>query len=126
MTDEIRVFRLQGDLPFIQAVDEVDDCLRLAREDGRSRVLVDLRGLTGFAPPDLLARVGMVRRWAATAGGRLAVAIVCQPDFIDGERFGVVIARSLGFEGNVFEDEKDALYWLEETPALWSSPPPEF
>ena len=126
MAHEIRILRLAGDQPFAQAVDEVDEALRQARADGVGRLLVDIRGLTGFASPDLFARISMVRRWASTAKGQVRVAMVARPDLMDGERFGVVVARSMGFDGDVFEHEEDALYWLEQTPSLWVGPPPEF
>lgn len=126
MPDPIRSFRIEGPQSFAQAVDDVDERLRKARAEGASRVLVDVRGLTGFGKPDLLARLGMVRRWAATAGAQMRVAMLCSPEFIDGERFGVVVARGLGFDGDVFENEEDARHWLDQQSALWTGPPPSF
>jgi len=117
-----RTFRIEGSQPFSQAVDDVDACLRQAVEDGDRRVLVDVRGLTGFAKPDVLARVGMVRRWAATAQGRLKVAFVSRVEIDDAERFDVVLAKGLGFDGDVFETKEDAIQWLEQEPALWTGP----
>lgn len=96
MAHGFRLLRLQGDPPLAQAVDEVDACLRQARDDGHAREFVDVRGLACFAAPDLLSCLGMVWRWADMAQGRLRVAIVSHSDFIDGERFGVVVAQSLG------------------------------
>jgi hypothetical protein len=126
MTEEIRVFRLHGSQSLAQAVDEVDQCLRDALAAGDRRVLVDVRGLTGFAKPDLPARMAMVRRWAETAAGRVKLAVVSPVELNDGERFDVVIAQSLAFDGDVFEDESDARRWLEQSPALWRGPPPAF
>ena len=126
MADTFRSFRIEGIQPLAQAIDEVDACLRQAVEAGDRRVLVDIRGLTGFPRPGLLARMGMVRRWAATCRGRLRVAMVSRADFIDIERFGVVVARGLGFDSNVFENEDDAIHWLEQEATLWSGPPPKF
>ena len=126
MAQEIRIVHLAGDQPLALAVREVEAAIQRAREEGITRLLVDVRGLCGFASPDLLTRVDMVRRWASAAGGQVKVALVCRSDLIDSERFGVVVAQSMGFDGNVFEDEQDARFWLEQTPALWSSPPPQF
>lgn len=120
MIDRIHEFRLHGDQPFAQAVDDVDACLRQALADGARRVLVDVRALTGFAKPDLLARIAMVRRWAATAQGRLKVAMLSRPEIDDGERFDVVFAQSLGFDGDVFEHEADARRWLDQLPETWN------
>lgn len=117
MAAGIRIFRFEGSQPFARAVEDVDDCLRQAVENGDRRVLVDVRGLTGFAKPDVLARVGMVRRWASTAQGRLKVAFVSRPEIDDTERFDVVLAIGLGFDGDVFETEEDAIQWLEQASA---------
>jgi hypothetical protein len=125
MAVSFRIFRIEGSQPFAQAVGEVDACLRQAVENGDRRVLVDVRGLTGFAKPDVLARVGMVRRWASTAQGRLKVAVISRAEIDDAERFDVVLAKGLGFEGDVFETEEDAIQWLEQEPALWTGLRPE-
>ena len=114
--DQIRSYRLQGTRTFPQAVDDVDQCLREALESGARRVLIDIRELVGFAKPDVVARIGMIRRWADTGQGRLKMAIVSRAEIIDDERFGVVLAQSLGFDGNVFEFEEEARYWLEQSP----------
>lgn len=124
MAAPVRIFRFEGSQLFLQAVDDVDACLRQAVADGDRRVLVDVRGLTGFAKPDVVARVGMVRRWAATSQGRLKVAFVSRAEIDDPERFDVVLAKGLGFDGDVFETEEDALHWLAQEPALWAGPPP--
>lgn len=118
--DEIRRYRLEGSRSFAQAVDEIDQCLSDALTSGIRRVLIDIRGLSGFAKPDVVARVGMVRRWAATAQGRLKVAMISPAEINDHERFDVVLARSLAFDGDVFEHEEDARHWLEQSPALWA------
>lgn len=126
MPKGIREICLSGDQSLAQAVDEVDACLREARADGVERLLIDLRGLTGFPSPDLLARSSMVRRWAATSQGRLKVAFVSRAELNDGERYDVVLAQALAFDGNLFEDVDDARQWLEQSPALWTGPPPTF
>lgn len=126
MPKGIREIQVSGDQSLAQAVDDVDDCLRAARSDGVERLLIDLRGLTGFARPDLLSRSSMVRRWAATSQGRLKVAFVSRPELNDGERYDVVLAQALAFDGNLFEDIEDARHWLEQSPMLWTSPPPTF
>jgi len=114
--DKIRSYRLQGTRTFPQAVDDVDQCLREAFESGARRVLIDIRELVGFAKPDVVARIGMIRRWADTAQGRVKMAIVSRAEIIDDERIGVVLAQSLGFDGNVFEYEEEACLWLEQLP----------
>ena len=44
----------------------------------------------------------------------------------DGERFDVVLAKGLGFDGNVFENEEGARHWLDQEQGLWIGPPPTF
>ena len=122
MGDTPLEFRPQGPQSFLQAVDAVDDFLRQAVDDGVRRVLLDVRGLTGFASPDLAARAWMLRRWAATARGRIRLAMVCAPEWTDGERFGVVFARSLGLDGDVFPSEDEARDWLDQLPETWHAP----
>lgn len=117
--DEIRAYRIEGTQSLAKAVDDVDQCLREALDAGVRRVLVDVRGLTGFAKPDILARLGMVRRWAATTQGRVKMAMISRAEINDSERFDVVLARSMAFDGDVFEHEDEARRWLEESPALW-------
>lgn len=116
--DDIRTYRLEGTRSFPQAVDEVEQCLREALASGARRVLIDVRELVGFDKPDVVARIGMIRRWADAAQGRLKMAIVSRAEIIDDERFGVVLAQSLGFDGNVFEVEEDARLWLAQSPAV--------
>ena len=119
MPDVIREFRVSGSQSFAKAVDDVDDCLRLAIAEGARRVLVDVSGLTGFAKPDVVARAGMIRKWAATTQGRLKVALISPAHLNDGERFDVVLAQAMGFDGDVFENEDDARHWLELLPETW-------
>lgn len=118
--------RLEGVRTLGQAVDEIDDCLRAAREAGVRRLLIDIRGLSGFPKPDITARLGMIRRWAASAGGGMKVAMISPRSLNDGERFDIVLAKSLAFDGDVFETEEDARCWLDQRPALWAGQPPVF
>lgn len=64
---------------------------------------MDVRGLTGFAAPDLLTRAGMVRRWARTAQVQVRLAVVSRPEIDD-----------------------DALHGLEQEASLWIGPPRAF
>ena len=122
MSDALLTLRPNGPQSFLQAVDEIDASFAQAVDDGVRRVLLDVRGLTGFASPDLAARAWMLRRGAATSRGRLKVAMVCAPEWTDGERFGVVLARSLGIDCDVFEDDEHARDWLDHLPETWHGP----
>ena len=126
MAGDVHVVRLEGVRTLGEAVDEVDACLRKARSDGVRRLLIDIRGLSGFPKPDVSARLGMVRRWAASAGGGMKVAMISPRSLNDGERLDIVLAKALAFDGDVFETEEDARHWLDQRPALWAGPPPVF
>lgn len=109
---ELLVVRLEGGQPFSVAVQQVDDALRQAVEHKIRKALVDVRGLTGFERPSVAAISEMARRWAATSQGRVKMAMLSRPDLNDPERFGVIIARRLGFDVEIFETETAALGWL--------------
>lgn len=110
--DGIPVVRLDATLPlFAQAVDRVADVVLRMVAEGQPQLLVDV-GEVAFEAPSLVDRLCMVRRWAEAGGGRLRIAMVARPEFIDPDRFGVVAAANFGLAGQVFEREADALAWL--------------
>ena len=111
---------------FERAVDLVTDAIRRAVAENRPHLLVDV-GNAGFAPPSTVERLRMVREWAGAADGRLRIAMVARPEFIDPERFGVVAAGNFGLAGQVFEREADAIAWLRDEHAAdvrRTAPPP--
>jgi hypothetical protein len=121
--DEVRVIRLQGEQSFLAAVRQGESALAQAVQQGVRQVLVDVRELTGFARPSLPELSEMMRRLAETTQGRVKVAFVCRKEFLDEERFGVIVARGQGFDVDAFETEAEAVAWLQEQPGLWASPP---
>jgi hypothetical protein len=112
MDADVLVVRLEGGQPFSVAVQQVDDALRQAAASGIRKALVDVRGLTGFTRPSVAAISEMARRWATTSQGRVKMAMLSRPELNDPERFGVIIARRLAFDVEVFETESAALKWL--------------
>lgn len=114
MYEGILVLRLKGDQPFSTSVQQVDEGLRHAVLQELRLALVDVRELTGFSRPSVAAISEMVRRWSETAQGRVKVAMVSRRDLNDPDRFGIIIARGLGFEAEVFETETAALEWLRQ------------
>lgn len=109
--DDTRVVRLLADVRLEQAIALVADAIRQAVTLQQPGLLVDVRA-AGFAPPSLGERHRFVRLWAEAAAGRLCLALVARPDFIDAERFGVVAAANFGLLGQVFEGETEARAWL--------------
>lgn len=87
-----------------------------AHSRGIDRLLLDIRGLTGFDPPSLSERHAMVREFALAAGGKVRGAMVVRPAFLDPERFGVVAAANFGLVSNAFSVEDEALDWLRQLP----------
>lgn len=115
--EEFAILRVPAASTFKQAVDLVDDALRLAVADGHDRLLAEGLGLA-FRPPDIAARHEMVRRWAETAQGRVRVALVVPQAFRDPERFAMVAARNFGLIGAAFSDEAEARAWLASDEAF--------
>jgi len=111
-TGDVPVARLAS-LPmgFDLAVDLFTEAIRGAVADGEPHLLLDVRNAS-FAPPTLVERLRMVRQWAEAADGRLRIAMLARPEFIDPERFGVVAAGNFGLAGQVFDREEDAVAWL--------------
>jgi hypothetical protein len=96
---------------FDAAVAAVAGAIRDAVARRHAQLLVDALAVA-FPPPELLDRLRMVRAWAEAADGRLRLAMVVRPEFIDPERFAVVAASGFGLASQVFERQSDALAWL--------------
>ena len=108
------VVRLEpGERSFDGVIERLAQLVAQMRRQGQPDLLVDAT-VASFATPSLADRARMVRRWAEAAAGRVRIAIVARADFIDAERFGVVMARNVGLSAQVFAHERDALQWLAE------------
>jgi hypothetical protein len=111
--DGIAIATLSGKPANIQqALAAITRILASAAEAGIPRLVIDGIGVHGVPPPSLSDRHAMVREWAAAADGRVIVAFVCSPEFIDAERFGIVVGLNFGLRSNVFANAHDALAWL--------------
>ena len=114
VVDDMPVVRLESThRVFEQAVDLLADAIRRAVADGHPHLLMDVAA-AAFAAPSLAERLQMVRKWADAANGRLRIAMVALPSFIDPDRFGVVAAGGFGLSGQVFVEEMEAIAWLRE------------
>lgn len=103
----VRLARAPG---FNQAVQRVTSAIVSAREQGVTKLLLDITEL-GLDPPSIAARQSMAREWAAAAGA-VRGAMVAPREFIDPEKFGVIVGRNFGLQGNVFETEAEAMAWI--------------
>jgi hypothetical protein len=114
---ELAVFRL-GDVAGLRdGIAAVGAAIGAARAAGATRLLVDLRSLTGVAPPGLGQRYAFATDWARAAQGALSLAILAPPELVDPGRFGVLIAHGAGLDGDVFDDEAGARAWLARRPS---------
>jgi hypothetical protein len=95
-----------------EAKDLISAALVMAREKKITRLLLDIRGLTGFEPPSVVDRYFYVKEWAKAGCGQVRAAFVAVPQMIDPQRFGVIAARNVGLIANIFENEKEAMEWL--------------
>ena len=106
-------YRPIAHVTFEQAVDLVADAMVTARELGLSDLLVNTTGLTGFAPPSVVARYAMANRWTQSAGAALRVALVARPEVLDRQKIGVLMFQNRGGTGDAFITEAEALAWLD-------------
>jgi hypothetical protein len=96
---------------FDRAIDRVAQLIRDTVANGHPHLFLDVRA-AAFESPSIVDRMRMVRQWAEAADGRLRIVVVARPEFIDPERFGVVMALNFGLSVQVFEREEDAFAWL--------------
>ena len=113
---DIAVYRIAAGTELRAGIAAVTAAIEAAREGGASRLLVDLRPLTGIAPPGLGQRYALATEWARAARGALAVAVVLPPDLVDPRRFGMQVAHGAGLAGDLFADEDAARAWLARRP----------
>ena len=107
------MFRLAATQAPGDAGEQVRAAVALAAAEGHAALLLDLRNYRGLSP-GMAARHEYVRLWAAAAEGRVRVGVVLRAEYIDPERFGIVVARNFGLEADVFTEEESAVRWLRE------------
>ena len=113
MTDgAVAVFRADPIRDQVAVVQAVAAAISAARLEGTSRLLVDLRPTAGMVPPTLAQRDALVAVWARAAQGQVMVALVAQPEMLDPERFGEMMAAAAGFRAEGFTDPDEARAWL--------------
>lgn len=124
MVEDVPVARLGRHRVFDRVVYLTANVIRRAVAEGHPHLAVNACAVA-FGAPALADRLRLVRHCAAAADGRLRIAMVVPPSFIDPERFGVVAAGSHGLAAQVFELETEAIAWLraERTAELRRSVP---
>lgn len=111
---DVAEYRPVGEFTYPRLVGLMTTAITQVRELGLRKILIDITAVTGLRPPSLGQRHGMLRDWAVAAQGRVSMAMVCPPEFIDPYRFGVVVAANFGMTGDVFTQRDEALAWLRD------------
>ena len=106
-------YRPQGVIAPHLLVDLIAFMLLEVLSKGRTEVLVDITGVTGFDPPGPEFRRWAVQRWAECASGRIHVAVVARPEIICPEKTGLVVAAEEGLRAHISSDEREAMNWLD-------------
>jgi hypothetical protein len=109
---EYAEFRPVAECTFEAAVDMVDEALAYCKDHEIRLLLANLTGLSGFDPPSMVQRFQFATQWAATAGGRVCLALVARPEWVDAERIGVTMANNRGLRTDVFTDEAPGVKWI--------------
>lgn len=111
-------YRPVGSLTLSEAVGLVADAISHARWLSIRRLLVVGLGAHLHELPTDMERVFMGQAWArAASGSALRIAFVFRREWIHPRKIGVLVAANRGMLGDVFNNETEALAWLEvETP----------
>jgi hypothetical protein len=104
-----------------QAVTMVTTAITNARKKGLKHLLVDFLNLKGIRRPVLQERYWIAHEWSREAAEAVSLALILEPQLIDPDRFGVVVAWNLGLRADVFTGVPEALKWLlsGEKPLPW-------
>ena len=106
-------YRPAGSVSDGQLADMITEALRCARDQGLRDVLINISAMTGFSSPGPAYRRWVAARWAETAAGTLAVAVVARPEHICPEKTGLLIAAEKGLDAHICDAEPEAIAWLE-------------
>ena len=117
-------FRPSGIHSLDEAVALVDEAILYARSQHLRQLLVNLLGVDGIPPPNIVERYGFVEKWANLAGGVVQLAMVVAHELIDGKKFGVMVASNRGFAAEVFSSEAEGMAWLDKSADARRTGPP--
>ena len=112
----IAIARMAGTFALQDGVHLIRDVIARAVDEGIARLMVVITETTGYPSPSLSMRLGIMREWADAARGRVTVVMVCRPELIDPNKFGVTMAANFGMHTEVFAHEDEAMAWLREQP----------
>lgn len=101
-----------GHVSFDDAVALVRAAIAAARRHQVRDLLVDTRGLTGFASPHAFERFLAAVEWADEAKAGVRLAMVARAELIHPQKLGVIVALNYGLVSNIFTSEVEARAWL--------------
>lgn len=110
--DGCAFYRPTGEVTLAKATQLCDQAIAYARDRRVPKLFINAKGLSGFPSPTLAERYFLARQWANTAGGKVQLALVVHQSMIDPEKFGIMVARNVGMNAEVFPEEDTALDWL--------------
>lgn len=105
-------YRPVGHVSFREALDLIVHAVTFCHDHGIGKLLVDTTGFTGLESPTIADRYALGTETAGAASGAVKIAVVVQPDLIDPNRFGVLVAANRGLAAAPFATEVAALEWL--------------
>ena len=108
------VFRPTGESSLEQAMKLIASAVADARERQIKKLMVVIiTGLSGFGSPSVADRYFIIRDLARAAEGKVCVAMVLRPGWVDPEHIGATFAANAGMCGRSFVSEDDAHTWLK-------------
>ena len=112
-TEGVCTFRPMGKASLVESVDMITSVIGQCRARNITKLLVDVTELFGYSVPSLADRFWIVQDWAQAAQGKLVIAVVTSPEYIDPGKFGVQAAADAGLKCDVFTSAADAQAWLQ-------------
>lgn len=113
---DIARFAAWGEHDYLQGVHLITDAILRTKTEGLGKLMVDILGITGVAPPSVEMRLWMMGEWANAGRGYVRMALVTRREFMSEERFGIAFGMNQGFISNLFDTQEQALAWLGGQP----------
>ena len=104
--------RVPAPMPLQEMVRMVSAGITHARQRHVHRLLIDSRSADGTPRATTTERYYFATEWANASGGTMRIAVLATPEQIDPDKIGVVVARNLGVDANIFSSEQEAIFWL--------------
>jgi hypothetical protein len=90
---------------------QMEQSVRVCEENKATRLLVDIRPLTGFTPTTQ-ERYEFGKHGASISRNLDRVSVIGTAEQIDPEQFATMVARNRGLQVRAFTDPKAAVDWL--------------